>query len=607
MLKSSPARPWSRSPHPLLALLLAFTLVAGACGSSNDPSYEGGNPAPEPPAEPTPEPGPEPTPEPEPEEPACEDIDYESTWEAVQVEVFDAYCTSCHNENALGGLDLSADVSYGNLFEADSVSSDLWRVMPGDEQRSYLYAKVAAHVDDSILISGGMMPPSGPLPAELLELLRLWIVNGAPEDGVIVETKDVIDACLPDPEPLEIEPLDPPAPGEGVQYVMPGYMLDAASEVEVCFATWVDVCDDVPDEYKTADGNFFAYDAYEIRQNVGSHHLLVQAPVATLGGEYIDPNTLEGWACRGGDREGESCEPLDEGACGDEGACATPVEGSTACIGYPHAPGINSTSFAGTQQPQLRAENHPGVYQFAPCRTVVFWNSHAFNLTATDGMMRARLNFEFADDRRFRSRGRNSGGGFGITRLAAQGAEPYTKEDMCSDVVLPQGACLVGASSHTHKRGEYSRFTDPDGNLIYENRIYNDPPRTRFDAIRHDSEDAADRTYRFCTTYNNGVDADGNPDPEAVTRASRISYGFGGPGSGGFGTCEPKRCVNEGADFTIDCDDGTANRKGNDAACDTSPGAGDGLCDACSIMGGLTTENEMFQGSLQFFMCDGDE
>jgi hypothetical protein len=28
--------------------------------------------------------------------------------------------------------------------------------------------------------------------------------------------------------------------------------------------------------------------------------------------------------------------------------------------------------------------------------------------------------------------------------------------------------------------------------------------------------------------------------------------------------------------------------------CDTSPGAGDGLCDACAITGGESTENEMF-------------
>ena len=32
----------------------------------------------------------------------------------------------------------------------------------------------------------------------------------------------------------------------------------------------------------------------------------------------------------------------------------------------------------------------------------------------------------------------------------------------------------------------------------------------------------------------------------------------------------------------------------DNAACDSSPGAGDGRCDACPITSGQTTENEMF-------------
>jgi hypothetical protein len=31
-----------------------------------------------------------------------------------------------------------------------------------------------------------------------------------------------------------------------------------------------------------------------------------------------------------------------------------------------------------------------------------------------------------------------------------------------------------------------------------------------------------------------------------------------------------------------------------DAACDSSPGAGDGWCDACALTGGVTTEDSMF-------------
>jgi hypothetical protein len=32
----------------------------------------------------------------------------------------------------------------------------------------------------------------------------------------------------------------------------------------------------------------------------------------------------------------------------------------------------------------------------------------------------------------------------------------------------------------------------------------------------------------------------------------------------------------------------------DDAKCDSEPGVGDGVCDACAITAGATTENEMF-------------
>ena len=33
---------------------------------------------------------------------------------------------------------------------------------------------------------------------------------------------------------------------------------------------------------------------------------------------------------------------------------------------------------------------------------------------------------------------------------------------------------------------------------------------------------------------------------------------------------------------------------GNNAECDSAPGLGDGICDACPVHGGVTTEDEMF-------------
>ena len=46
-------------------------------------------------------------------------------------------------------------------------------------------------------------------------------------------------------------------------------------------------------------------------------------------------------------------------------------------------------------------------------------------------------------------------------------------------------------------------------------------------------------------------------------------------------------CANEGPTKGNLCN-------GNDSVCDSSPGAGDGDCDACPVLGGVTTEDEMF-------------
>ena len=72
-------------------------------------------------------------------------------------------------------------------------------------------------------------------------------------------------------------------------------------------------------------------------------------------------------------------------------------------------------------------------------------------------------------------------------------APPYEREEVCADLALPLGARVFAISSHTHKRGESFRIFHPDGTLIYENFIYNDPLRKHFEPpLAFDSEDAAE-------------------------------------------------------------------------------------------------------------------
>ena len=87
------------------------------------------------------------------------------------------------------------------------------------------------------------------------------------------------------------------------------------------------------------------------------------------------------------------------------------------------------------------------------------------------------------------------------------------------------------------------------------------------------------RELHPCAVYNNGVTADGSPDPTLVTRASHIP-----PNSPIH--CTPVACVAGKMNPPADCR--------TDRDCDSAPGANDGVCDACPITGGENTENEMF-------------
>jgi hypothetical protein len=71
---------------------------------------------------------------------------------------------------------------------------------------------------------------------------------------------------------------------------------------------------------------------------------------------------------------------------------------------------------------------------------------------------------------------------------------------------------------------------------------------------------------------------DGTADLRLVTRLSTMPDRT---------TCKPVACVAGKVEAAC-------NGASDGASCDSSPGAGDGVCDACPITAGVTTENEMF-------------
>ena len=548
--------------------LLSVLALAAACSDSGGP---GAAPAPQL--------------DPQPGEERCAGGEFEGTFDAIQEVIFERRgCTAdaCHGEARSGGLDLRRGASYANLVEVPSRASSWLRIMPGEPSESFLYQKVAAAAaPGSFEIAGSPMPVGlDPLGEGELEVLRTWIEAGAPETGSVGDSVEgssdylagLLDVCLPPATPIQIAPLAPPAAEEGVQLRMPPYVVPAASEVEVCFAQYYDLSEVVPARFQDAERGVFFVNGSRLRQDPHSHHLVIDH--SGLGAESVSHPSFGAWTCRDGPRLGQPCDPLDPLACG-EGLCASEVRDSIACIGYGPPEGsvnVAGGGIGGAQTAQQYEPPRDGVYAELPLSGILYWNSHAFNLTDEDLTLHAWQNYFYADDLRF-----EEVVFIDLSELYAQaGQPPFTIRRYCGTHVVPRGSLLLSLSSHMHKRGRNFTVDLPDGTRIYESFSYSDPVDQRFDPpLRFDQADPAARTLVFCAEFNNGIAEDGGPDPRLVTRRSRMPDRT---------DCRPVSCVAGRV----------AEPCANDADCDSAPGAGDGLCDACPITAGPTTENEMF-------------
>jgi hypothetical protein len=515
----------------------------------------------------------------------------ENTYDAIQVAVFERHgCTAgaCHGAMTQGGLDLREGASYASLFQVKAQGAAGNRVQPSAPQESYLYLKLAAATKPgSVEIANSPMPLGLPaLSEDELEAVRLWILGGAPATGSVGDPSQFgstdgiarsLDVCLPAADPITVEPLEPPGPSEGIQFRSPAWELEGGGEREFCVATYYDFSDRIPAEYKSADGTLFYTNGSRLRQDPGSHHYVVSNP--EIDPLYATDPAFGEWKCTG-EREGQVCDPIDQGSCGAEGICASTVFDTLGCIGFgPIVFGAKDLLSEGLIENVQAANQYlpprAGVYRELPIRGFLYHDIHGFNVTSQKAKLQTRLNVFFAGDRQRRLVQHIDYANVGLPA----GTAPFTEKTVCADHVAPLGAELVRMTSHMHKRGKRFWITMAGGEMIYENFNYSDPLYKEFDpGIVFGGADTASRTLEACATYNNGLDPTGAPDPETVTRYSRLPDRT---------LCEPVACV--AGKLGAPCNGTTDHR-----TCDSAPGAEDGFCDACPITPGPTTEDEMF-------------
>jgi len=530
-----------------------------------------------------------------------------STWEAVRRSIFTAHrCTAsnCHGSMApAGGLDLTGDQAYDHLVFQNaqaSLAKPMSRVFPGEERLSFLYLKLAAASDPSVLPPGGGAPmPTGSaaLSADELAGLRLWIRAGAPREGVVAGTQDLLDCSQPAQGTPNKSPRPPaPEPSKGFQLRSGPWDLGPGGENEVCFGTYYDLTDVAPEWARTpctiggVKQTCVAYDHRQLVQDAQSHHSILRI----YGGSTppTDP-TFGKWRCAGtGDQVGVACNPMSLGVpasagggdCGANAVCQTEPTKSFLCIGWGPSDRTGASVLAGGSQAPVSTSEYPeGVYAVIPIKGVVTWDSHGFNLTNEATSIEQYLSFQYAMKEDQRSEMVQI---FDASRVFSMSIPAYQQLEMCNTYVLPQYARLHELSSHVHKRGILWRSwlppNTPDcrpeagcapnpGAPDQISKVYNDAVVTRYTpALTFDGADPASRTIKYCSLFDNGKEK-----PDLLKRRSQLPEGATDCGI-----------------FDLYCYGGTnpgAACFGIDGLCQ-----GGGKCDACTVLGGETTADEMF-------------
>lgn len=633
---------------------------------------------------------------------SCDGKTYTGTFAQIQDVIFDRHSCSdnlCHGAAQSGGLDLRAGAAYDSLVDVAATTVPAFqRVKAGQKNASLLWVNLAAKTLPAEWHAPLRAMPLDPLPAlaaNELELVRRWIEGGAPQVGTVPDTENLVDGCLPPPQPVVLKPL--PLPENGVQFRIPTTTVPARSEHEICFAQYYDVSDKVPAEYRSPDGTKLRYRRSETRQTPMSHHLVMSV---YRGDEPLDSPTWGEFVCWGGAHDGQACDRFDPRACGDGIVCATRPSRSLGCIGVGPSDagfGVNMMGDGGAGETAADLDFAPGVFDELPLKGMILWNSHAFNLTEQAGDLDAWINFDFAAPAVQQAKIERI---TNVEQIFKMNAPAFGTDEVCHVQVLPPKAHLFMLSSHTHRRGKRFRIfrgafrcqagphagepcspfgpdfvspdicggaactstrrphvtdcdedgavgideivrglnialgnetmaacpeadsnedgsvavddllasvsaalegvpavlpRDPNESLMYVNLVYNDPLVTYLDppiVFTSPGSPEADRTLTFCALYDNGYT---NP-AEVKTRAD--SPKPPSPAIPGGPCRTPTHCT--AGRIGAPCRG--ANDRLRNASCDSADQAGDGLCDACPSVGGVTTEDEMLVLIGQYYM-----
>jgi hypothetical protein len=208
---------------------------------------------------------------------ACqqEDDKIESSFDLIETRILNVNCaiSGCHLSKSdpsfsQHNLLLTPKEAYNNMVgitpkNANAANDGMMRVKPFKSDESLLFHKLYAsgsehHQQDY----GNPMPLGLPLLSlGQVEFIRRWIDAGAPREGKVVQDETLLDDSTPQPE--KFDPLEPPAPGEGIQLTLGPFTVSPEFEREFFV-------------YKSLGNSTDIYvNRIEIKMRQNSHHFLL--------------------------------------------------------------------------------------------------------------------------------------------------------------------------------------------------------------------------------------------------------------------------------------------------------------------------------------------
>jgi len=202
---------------------------------------------------------------------------FETVYNILQANCSSSSCHGGATPAANLGLDGSMSEVYDALINATPVNPNAANkgdklVDPGHASRSFLLKKVAKDFSQDLTLEvadGGIMPPSAAaaLSDAEKELIRQWIMYGAPETGYVVDAdheqlvRDYyeIGNGLP-----KIEPLPMPDPADGFQIHLGPIFHEPNQEDEYFLKQYLDLPDDIE------------VVRLELKMNDESHHFILR-------------------------------------------------------------------------------------------------------------------------------------------------------------------------------------------------------------------------------------------------------------------------------------------------------------------------------------------